>query len=52
MGSSGPHYYQGLNQALATAIPNATLFPIKGQGHDGINRAPAVLADAFAAFLD
>jgi hypothetical protein len=33
------------------AIPHATLLPIKGHGHDGINRAPAVLASAYTTFL-
>lgn len=51
-GTSGPPYYQGLNQALAAVIPTATLLPIKHHGHDGINRAPAPLVDAYAAFLD
>jgi pimeloyl-ACP methyl ester carboxylesterase len=50
-GMSGPRYYQGLNQALAAAILHATLLPIKGHGHDGINRAPAVLASAYTTFL-
>ena len=35
----------------AAAIPNATLLPIERHGHDGINRAPATLVDAYATFL-
>ncbi|HEU5484433.1 MAG TPA: alpha/beta hydrolase [Microlunatus sp.] len=50
-GAAGPRYYQHLNQALATAIPHATLLPITRHGHDGINRAPAMLVDAYGAFL-
>lgn len=50
-GASGPPYYRDLNQALTTAIPHATLLPLEGHGHDGINRAPAKLTDAYATFL-
>jgi pimeloyl-ACP methyl ester carboxylesterase len=50
-GMSGPRYYASLNQALAAAIPNATLLAMRRLGHEGINRAPAVLVDAWAGFL-
>ena len=50
-GAAGPRYYQALNEALVAAIPNATLLPIERHGHDGINRAPATLVDAYATFL-
>jgi pimeloyl-ACP methyl ester carboxylesterase len=50
-GTSGPRYYESLNRALCAAIPGATLLPIKRHGHDGINRAPAMLVDGYATFL-
>lgn len=50
-GVAGPRYYAGLSQALADAIPSATVLPIRHHGHDGINRAPRALVDATVAFL-
>lgn len=50
-GAAGPPYYAGLNRALAASIPDATLMPIERHGHDGINRAPAALVDAYAEFV-
>lgn len=50
-GAAGPPYYAGLNDALARALPRARVLPIRGSGHDGLNRAPRRLVEPLLAFL-
>jgi pimeloyl-ACP methyl ester carboxylesterase len=55
-GADGPAYYADLNDELGRALAHVRVLPIRGSGHDGLNRAPrrliAPLVEFFAAARD
>ena len=50
-GTAGPPYYVTLNDELARALPHARVVPVRGSGHDGLNRAPHRLVEPLVEFF-